>query len=57
VPLVAPPREAQFAFGEAVVEIAGTRVKAALAVMSLPNSDALFVSAFSRECTEPFQAA
>jgi hypothetical protein len=30
VPLVAPPREAQFAFGEAVVEIAGTRVKAAL---------------------------
>jgi transposase len=57
VPLAQPPGEAQFDFGEAVVEIAGIRMKAALAVMSLPYSDAFFVSAFPRECTETFQAA
>jgi transposase len=56
-PLAQPPGEAQFDFGEAVVEIAGTRVKAALAVMSLPYSDAFFVSAFPRERTETLQAA
>jgi hypothetical protein len=32
-------------------------MKAALAVMCLPYSDAFFVSAFPRECTETFQAA
>jgi transposase len=32
-------------------------VKAVLAVMSLPYSDAFFVSAFQRECIETFQAA
>ena len=57
VPLAQPPGEAQFDFGEAVVEIAGVRRKAALAVMSLPYSDAFFVSAVARECTETFQAA
>ena len=57
VPLRQPPGEAQFDFGEAVVEIAGVRVKAALAVMSLPYSDAFFVTAFPRECTETFQSA
>ncbi len=57
VPLSQPPGEAQFDFGEAVVEIAGVRMKAALAVMSLPYSDAFFVSAYPRECTETFQAA
>jgi len=57
VPLSQPPGEAQFDFGEAVVEIAGVRMKAALAVMSLPYSDAFFVTAFPRECTETFQAA
>ncbi len=56
VPLSQPPGEAQFDFGEATVEIAGVRVKAALAVMTLPYSDALFVSAYPRECTETFQA-
>jgi transposase len=55
VPLSHPPGEAQFDFGEATVEIAGERVKAALAVMSLPYSDAFFVSAYPRECTETFQ--
>ncbi len=55
VPLSQPPGEAQFDFGEATVEIAGERVKAALAVMTLPYSDAFFVSAYPRECTETFQ--
>ena len=31
-------------------------MKAALAVMTLPYSDAFFVSAYPRECTETFQA-
>jgi transposase len=56
VPLSQPPGEAQFDFGEATVEIAGVRVKAAFAVMTLPYSDAFFVSAYPRECTETFQA-
>lgn len=56
VPLSQPPGEAQFDFGEATVEIDGVRVKAALAVMTLPYSDAFFVSAYPRECTETFQA-
>jgi transposase len=56
VPLSQPAGEAQFDFGEATVEIAGARVKAALAVMTLPYSDAFFVSAYPRECTETFQA-
>src|SRR5712692_2936355 len=57
VPLSHPPGRAQFDFGEATVEIAGERTKAALGVMTLPFSDAYFVSAFPRECTETFQAA
>jgi transposase len=57
VPLSHPPGEAQFDFGEATVEIAGDRVKAAFAVMTLPYSDCFFVSAYPRECTETFQAA
>lgn len=56
VPLSQPPGEAQFDFGEATVEIAGVQVKAALAVMTLPYSDAFLVSAYPRECTETFQA-
>jgi transposase len=57
VPLSHPPGCAQFDFGEATVEIAGERTKAALGVMTLPFSDAYFVSAYPRECTETFQAA
>jgi transposase len=56
VPLSHPPGQAQFDFGEATVEIAGAETKAALAVMTLPYSDAYFVSAYPRECTETFQA-
>jgi hypothetical protein len=52
---VLPPGKAQFDFGEATVEIDGIRCKAALAVMILPYSDAFFVSAYPRECTETFQ--
>jgi transposase len=57
VPLSHPPGEAQFDFGQATVEIAGVRRKAAFAVMSLPFSDGFHVSAYPRECTETFQAA
>ncbi len=57
VPLSHPPGEAQFDFGQATVQIAGVRRKAAFAVMSLPYSDAFHVSAYPRECTETFQAA
>jgi transposase len=57
VPLSHPPGEAQFDFGEGTVEIAGVRMKAALAVMTLPYSDAFHISAYPRECTETFQAA
>jgi transposase len=56
VPLSHPPGEAQFDFGEATVVIDGVECKAALAVMTLPYSDACCVSAFPRECTETFQA-
>jgi transposase len=57
VPLSHPPGQAQFDFGEALVEIDGVRMKAAFAVMTLPYSDVFFVSAYPRECTETFQAA
>jgi transposase len=57
VPLSHPPGEAQFDFGEATVVIAGERIKAAFAVMTLPFSDAWHLSAYPRECTETFQAA
>ena len=57
VPLSHPPGHAQFDFGEATVEIAGERRKAALGVITLPYSDTYFLSAYPRECTETFQAA
>jgi transposase len=55
LPLSHPPGEAQVDFGFAEVDLAGERVKVALFVMSLPYSDAFFVQAFPRECTESFQ--
>jgi transposase len=57
VPLSHPPGHAQFDFGEAVVEIAGVECKAHLGLMTLPYSDAYFLSAYPRECTESFHAA
>src|SRR4051812_1793158 len=55
VPLAHPPGEAQVDFGHAEVVIAGERVKAAYFVLTLPRSDAFFVRAFPKECTESFQ--
>ncbi len=54
VPLAHPPGEAQFDFGYALARIAGRLRKVAFMVMVLPYSDALFVQAFERECTETF---
>jgi transposase len=55
VPLSHPPGEAQVDFGFAEVVVAGERVTAAYFVMTLPHSDAFFVRAFPKECTESFQ--
>ena len=54
VPLTHAPGEAQVDFGEAKVRLAGELVKVCLFVMSLPCSDAVFVAAYPRECTEAF---
>jgi transposase len=55
VPLAHPPGEAQVDFGHAEVVIAGEQVTAAVFVLTLPHSDAFFVRAFPKECTESFQ--
>jgi transposase len=54
VPLVHRPGEAQADFGYALANVAGRLRKVAFFVMALPHSDALFVQAFERECTETF---
>ena len=54
LPLSHPPGEAQVDFGFADVWLAGELTKVALFVMTLPYSDAIFVQAFPRECTEAF---
>ena len=54
VPLAHRPGEAQVDFGEAEVILDGRAAKVALFVMTLPYSDAFFVCAFPRECTEAF---
>jgi len=54
VPLIHRPGEAQVDFGEAVVKMNGRLRKVAFLVMALPYSDADFVMAFARECTETF---
>jgi transposase len=55
VPLAHPPGEAQVDFGFAEVVVAGERVTAAFFVLTLPHSDAFFVRAYPKECTETFQ--
>ena len=55
VPLDHPPGEAQVDFGEAQFWLDGELTKTALFVMSLPYSDAVFIRAYPRECTEAFQ--
>jgi transposase len=54
VPLIHRPGEAQVDFGYALAQVAGRLRKVAFFVMALPHSDALFVQAFERECTETF---
>lgn len=55
LPLSHPPGQAQVDFGYAYVDLAGERQQVALFVMTLPYSDALYLQAFPRECTESFQ--
>src|SRR3954447_11362239 len=54
VPLDHPPGEAQADFGQAEVTLDGEPATVAVFVMTLPYSDAIFVAAFPRECTETF---
>ena len=54
VPLAHRPGEAQVDFGQAEILLDGQATTVALFVMTLPYSDAIFVCAFPRECTEAF---
>jgi transposase len=54
VPLLHRPGEAQVDFGHALAKVNGRLRKVAFLVMALPYSDACFVMAFERECTETF---
>jgi len=54
MPLLHRPGEAQVDFGFALVKVKGVLRKVAFFVMALPHSDAFFVCAFERECTETF---
>jgi transposase len=54
VPLAHRPGEAQVDFGQAEILLDGQATTVALFVMTLPFSDAVFVCAFPRECTEAF---
>jgi len=54
MPLVHRPGEAQVDFGQALARIAGVLRKVWFFVMVLPYSDAFFVMAFERECTETY---
>lgn len=56
VPLAHPPGHAQVDFGETIVVIGGVRRKAAMFVMSVPYSDAAFVSVYPRETAEAWCA-
>ena len=57
MPLTQPPGEAQVDFGHALACLGGRLTKIAFFVMSLVHSDAMFVMAFPRECTEAFLEA
>jgi transposase len=54
MPLIHRPGEAQVDFGYALVKVCGTLRKVGFFVMVLPYSDAFFVMAFERECTESY---
>lgn len=57
MPLSQKPGEAQADFGQALANFNGTLKKIVFFVMSMVHSDALFVMAFPRECTEAFLEA
>ena len=57
MPLSQRPGEAQVDFGYAVVNFDGILKKVCFFVMSMVYSDAMFVMAFPRECTEAFMEA
>ena len=57
MPLSQPPGEAQVDFGQALANFNGTLKKVIFFVMSMVHSDAMFVMAFPRECTESFLEA
>ena len=57
MPLSQRPGEAQVDFGQAVVKFGDILGKIMFFVMSMVHSDALFVMAFPRECTEAFLEA
>jgi len=54
LPLSHRPGEAQVDYGFADVVLNGETVKVALFVMTLPYSDAIYMQAFPRECSESF---
>lgn len=54
MPLIHRPGEAQVDFGVALAKMNGTLRKVSFFAMVLPHSDAFFVMAFDRECTETF---
>ncbi len=54
VPLTHRPGEAQVDFGHALAHVGGVLRKVVFFAMALPYSDAFFVMAFERECTETF---
>ena len=54
LPLSHPPSEAQVDYGYADIYLGGELIKVTLFVMTLPYSDAIFLQAFPRECTESF---
>ena len=54
LPLSHPPGQAQVDYGFADVVLNGETVKVALFVMTLPYSDAIYMQAFPRECSETF---
>ena len=57
MPLSQRPGEAQVDFGHALANFNGTLKKIVFFVMSMVHSDAMFVMAFPRECTEAFLEA
>jgi len=54
MPLIHRPGEAQVDFGHALAKVSKVLKKVVFFVMALPHSDAFFVMAFERECTESY---